>query len=165
MLRYVLVIPVVALLVGADKPTGDVKNERKMFQGEWVPVSLEINGERVAREAFQSTQITFKGQSVTRKSKDQTVRATFTIDPSKNPKWFDATAVHEGREVKSVGIYKFERGRLTLCTRYNAAGKRPTEFSSKGGTKESQIVVVVLERPEVLKKRSPSSSRLGDKSK
>jgi uncharacterized protein (TIGR03067 family) len=153
MRRYALVIPVVVLLTGADRPTGDVKEELKKFQGTWVPVSLEINGKQAPRQDLKSFRITFEGRNITRRSKDGTVHATFAIDPSKDPKWFDATAVQDGKKAKAVGIYKFDRGRLTLCSRHNAAeGQRPTEFSTKGGTKESPLVLGVLKRPEVLKK-------------
>jgi uncharacterized protein (TIGR03067 family) len=147
MRRYVLVLPVVALLLAADKPTADMKKELKKFQGTWIPVSVEANGKPVPREDLKDLRITFKGQRVTRKIKDDTAHATFSVDPSPNPKWFDATGVREGKEVSIAGIYKFDRGRLTLCIRYNPVQqKRPTEFSTKAGTKESPLIMVVLKK-------------------
>ena len=132
---------------GADRPTGDVKKELEKFQGTWGPVSVEANGEPVPREDLKGPRITFKGQNVTRRYKGETAHGTFTIDPSKDPKWFNATGTQGGKEVKVVGIYKFDRGRLTVCIRYNAADrKRPTEFSTKGGTKESPVVLMVLKK-------------------
>jgi uncharacterized protein (TIGR03067 family) len=86
--------------------------------------------------------------TVTRQTKDKTVKATFQVDPSKEPKQFDAKGEEDGKEAKALGIYKFEDGKLTICS-VRGRGKelkRPKKFSTEGGTKEAAVILVVLKK-------------------
>jgi uncharacterized protein (TIGR03067 family) len=144
MQKYVLAIPMVVLLLGADQANKGSKKELKKFQGTWVAVSLEVNGTG-AKEGAKDFKATIKGNQITIKQGQKSGKATFTIDPSKNPKWLDATAKQGAEEVKSLGIYKFDGDKLTVVYAHGDA-KRPKKFSSKGGTKEAPVFMVVYKK-------------------
>jgi uncharacterized protein (TIGR03067 family) len=148
MRKFVLALPVVFLLLAAEEGKKDTKGELKKFEGTWVPVSVEINGNKVPDETVKEIQLTFKGNSVTRKIKDKTAKATFKVDPSKDPKWFDGKGEVEEKEVYVKGVYKFEDGRLTICVARGSSKelKRPKKFSTEGGTQEAPLILVVLKK-------------------
>jgi uncharacterized protein (TIGR03067 family) len=57
--------------------------------------------------------------------------ARLTIDPTKNPKWFDfiwARGSHNGQMV--LGIYKFEGDKLVIATSDFDVENRPTRFTT-----------------------------------
>jgi uncharacterized protein (TIGR03067 family) len=144
MRRCVVLVLAAGLLIGADKKE-DAKKDQKMFQGSWVPVSVEVNGEEVPKEQLKDVLVTVKGNKVTFKEGDKTSEATFTLDPTKKPKQINGTAKEKDKEVKTIGIYEFDSGKLKICYTLEG-GKRPTEFTSKGGTKEKPVFLAVYKR-------------------
>ena len=148
MKKCILVFPVVFLLLAAEQGKKDAKAELKKFEGTWIPVSGKINGNKLPEDALKELKLTFKGNTVTRQTNDKTVKAIFQVDPNKEPKQFDAKGEEDGKEAKALGIYKFEDGKLTICS-VRGRGKelkRPKEFSTKGGTKEAAVILVVLKK-------------------
>ncbi len=148
MRKFVLALPVVFLLLAAEEGKKDAKKELKKFEGTWVPVSAEVNGNKLPEDALKELKLTFKGNTVTRQYKGMTVKATFKVDPSKDPKQFDAKGEEDGKEVKALGIYKFDGDRLTVCS-VRGRGKelkRPKEFSTEGGTEKAAVILVVLKK-------------------
>lgn len=145
-MRAVLfVIPAVGLLLGAEQPSAEAKKELQKFEGTWTMVSLELNGRPAPDEAVKAIRATIKGDKVTIHEGEKTNQATISVDSGKNPKWLDAVGKEHGKEVRTIGIYKFNGDQLTIC--YTKAGsKRPTEFSSKGGTQTDPIVLAVYKR-------------------
>jgi uncharacterized protein (TIGR03067 family) len=137
----------VGLLVAADNPKGGVKKELKKFQGKWVLVSMEFNGKAAPAEAVKKVRLTVKGNKVTIHEGEKETKATFKLNPAKDPKWLDATATVNGKEEKTLGIYKFDGGKLTVCYSH-VTGNRPKEFSSEGGTKEKPLILAVYQRPK-----------------
>jgi uncharacterized protein (TIGR03067 family) len=143
---------VVGLLVGADEPTKKdkeilAKEELKKFQGEWVPVAMEVNGKPAPEQALKGLRVTLKGNRATFQQRDKTSQGTFTIDPTTRPKQIGATGQEGGREVKTIGIYEFDGDKLRIC--YTpVGGPRPTEFSSKRGTEKQPIFLDVLQRAQ-----------------
>jgi uncharacterized protein (TIGR03067 family) len=141
----VVLVLAVGLLVGADKKD-EVKKELKKFQGEWVPVSMEINGQAMIEAELKGMKLTVKGNKATFQVGGETFEGTFTLDPTKKPKQIDGKAKGtQGKDVKTVGIYEFDGDKLKICDTW-AAGKRPTKFSTKGGTPKNTIVLVVYKR-------------------
>jgi len=55
--------------------------------------------------------------------------ASFKLDPSKKPAQIDLTPSKEKDKLR-LGIYKFEKGELTLCIARE--GDRPVDFDGKG---------------------------------
>ena len=148
MKKCILAVPVVFLLLAAEEGKKDANKELKKFAGTCVIVSGEINGNKVPDDWVNKTPQTFKGNSVARKFKDKTVKATFQVDPSKDPKWFDGKGEVEEKEVHLRGIYKFEDGQLTICVArcIGKELKRPKEFSTEGGTKKTFLILIVLKK-------------------
>jgi uncharacterized protein (TIGR03067 family) len=145
----VLVVGVLAAVevAAAADEKADVKEELKKFEGTWVRVSAETNGKEAPKEVLKGITMTFAGDKFTIKVADteRVIAGTFRIDPSKDPKEYDATASLAGRERTTVGIYQFDGDRLKVCYTPEG-GKRPKEFSSKGGTEDHPVYLEVYKR-------------------
>ncbi len=145
MKKIVLALPVVFLLLAAEQGQKDAKSELKKLAGTWIPVSMELNGKKAPAEGMKGLKVIIGGNTLTVQQNQDKVKATFKIDPGKKPKWLDSTAKAKGRELKTIGIYKFEDGKLTICFTL-AGGKRPTKFSSAVGTKQAPIFLDVYRK-------------------
>lgn len=111
------------------------QRERDALKGEWVavklygPNGLTVSGDELAKHAGKWD---FGGDGTAVLSSMDfaggPVKYTFTIDGSKSPKTIDLTMKDRG--LKQFGIYKIEKGTLTLCWAEPgaAADNRPTEF-------------------------------------
>jgi uncharacterized protein (TIGR03067 family) len=149
MKRCVVLVLAAGLLVAGDKKE-DAKKDLKKFQGQWVAVSVELNGKAVPDEAVKSVKVTVKGNKVTIKEGDMTSEGKFTLDPTKKPKQIDGTAKEGDKEVKTIGIYEFDGDKVKIC--YALAGKeRPKEFSTKAGTQQSPLILTVYKRAKKAK--------------
>jgi uncharacterized protein (TIGR03067 family) len=123
------------LALAADEKKDDAKDELKKFDGTWVLVSSEKDGEKAPEEALKKVmpKAVSKDGTVTFFSdgKEQG-QATFTVDPTKKPKTMDATmTTGPDKGKKSLGIYEMEGDTLKIC--YNEK-ERPKEFSAKKGS-------------------------------
>jgi uncharacterized protein (TIGR03067 family) len=145
MRRFILAALVVGLVVGADRKD-DAKKELMKFQGEWVPVSVELNGTALTEAGVKDVRVIVKGDKLTIKERDKTSEGSFALDPTKKPKHIDGTGKDsQGKEHKTIGIHEFDGDKLKLCYTL-AGGERPKEFSSKGGTQKNPIMLVVYQR-------------------
>jgi uncharacterized protein (TIGR03067 family) len=111
-----------------------VKKDLELLQGTWHCVGLEMNGQRIEgqdyRDRYGPNPITIKGNKLSVGMKKPIV-CTFTLDPTKSPKWIDSTRQPDG--LKLFGIYELKEGRLML---FKDGGKRPTAFRTKAGKNE-----------------------------
>jgi len=123
--RVVLPLAVV-LLIAADEPAKDAKKELDKLQGEWTMVSMETRGTKAPDEVVKNFTLTIKGDQWTVTGGN---KATFKIDPSKNPKAIHLTFKAGDTEVVSRGIYKLDGDTLTLC-RTQGDRERPKEFKT-----------------------------------
>src|SRR5262249_45781648 len=125
----VLLVAGAALALAADEKKDDAKDELKKFEGTWVLVSSEQNGEKAPEEALKKARpkATAKGDKVTLFAEDKEVmQLTFTVDPTKKPKTIDSTATTgPDKGKKSLGIYEFDGDTLKIC--YNEK-ERPKDF-------------------------------------
>jgi uncharacterized protein (TIGR03067 family) len=140
------VLATVELATAADDKR-DAKKELKTFEGTWVRVSAETNGKEAPQDVVKGVTMTFAGDKFTYKRAEtgRVIEGTFRIDPSKNPKEYDATASPAGKELTTVGIYRIDGDRLKVCYTPEG-GKRPKEFSSKRGTDDHPVYLEVYER-------------------
>jgi uncharacterized protein (TIGR03067 family) len=135
-----LLAAVAGLLVGvgplaADEPEA-VKKARKELAGTWQAVSYALDGKKASAEDMKKIKLLIDvGGKATAQREGKTFLASTTrIDPATRPKSIDITfSEGEGKGKTSLGIYKIEGDRLTICRA--APGKaRPAEFSSSVGS-------------------------------
>jgi uncharacterized protein (TIGR03067 family) len=109
------------------KPGGDdlatLKGTWKLIQG--------IKDGREASDEDKKTEMTFDGTKLSIKDATGTISATFALDPTKNPKWFDLTI----NDVKRPGIYDLAADTLHICVAMK--GDRPTAFEAPDGSGRS----------------------------
>lgn len=140
------------LLGAAEDPKADGARHDKDLEGSWVVVSTLRDGEPGERQV--GDRFTFQDGQITIKTDEPDAReqvATYTVDPSQNPRWIDVrprpreSSDPADREPPVIqGIYKIEAGMLTICLGSRDA-KRPTAFASEPG---SRTILAVLKRPE-----------------
>lgn len=124
-----------------DAKDDEVKKEVEKLAGEWTMVSGEREGQPFPDEIVKTGKRVTKGNETTAEVGGQVVlKATFTVDPSKNPKTIDY-AVTEGqaKDQKIYGIYKFDGDKVTFC--FASPGTdRPTDFKTKEGDQRTMTV-------------------------
>src|SRR5260370_30815143 len=143
-------IVIVALLLGADTQKDDaVKTETKNLQGTWSVVSAEREGGKVSDDEIKKTTLVIKGDKLiarktenTPKPEEKIIEMSFTLDPTKNPKWIDVTYTDgERKGESSLGIYELKDDSLKICMSRRTT--RHSEFETKA---EAQRHMMVLKR-------------------
>ena len=134
----------IAGVFGQDTPKkGDAMNEEmKQLEGTWRAVAVEFGGKEMDRRDVSDYRLVFSGTECSIVSGKRVTRCTFTIAPSKSPKWIDVTPT--GDKVTWPGIYELKDGTLKVFLD-TTGGKRATGFQTKDGTQE---VIRTYERVE-----------------
>jgi uncharacterized protein (TIGR03067 family) len=132
--KKLLVVLTVGLLFGVATAGEDAKKALKKFEGTWSVVSVEKDGKKAPEGEISDVQCVFSGENLSFKKGDKTKEGTIKIDPSKKPAHIDIT--HDGKT--AMGIYSFTKDELKLCI---SETERPTEFTTKEGTKTTLIVL------------------------
>jgi RNA polymerase sigma factor (sigma-70 family) len=109
--------------------------DKDKIQGKWKITAAVLHGRPLPLEravAILGDTVEFKGDKVTLRTE-----STFTLDPSKSPKWIDMpTADGKG----FVGVYALDGDKLTLhCAVTGSA--RPTELEFKKGVNTTRLVL------------------------
>ncbi|HTU21362.1 MAG TPA: sigma-70 family RNA polymerase sigma factor [Gemmataceae bacterium] len=111
-----------------------VNKERKRLEGTWRVVAVELGGKQTDREEIgPNNLLVFSGSKMSAVigTKKRTIDCTFTIDPTKNPKWIDTTRISD--KVSWPGIYELKGDTLKV---FLGGGKRPTQLKTREGTLE-----------------------------
>ena len=116
---------------------GSVDAPEPGLEGDWTTKSFLRGGAELPKEKqFPDRLMTIKGDTFSEKRAGKVaVRGTLKIDPTKNPKWMDATFLEGGPGLNEtvLGIYRLEGDKLTVsCGK--VGDPRPTAFESKTGT-------------------------------
>ncbi|SIO19617.1 uncharacterized domain TIGR03067 protein [Singulisphaera sp. GP187] len=135
--------PVLVMMTGLLAAMGteaeDVEAETKKFQGVWVLVSTETDGQVVASESLKGRDVRmiFEDDRVIAKMGEKSLSlGTFKLDPSRTPRWYDRI-YSDGTPRR--GIYRLEGDSLTICLA--GLGKdRPPGFGTKQGDGLSLLV-------------------------
>ncbi len=106
----------------------------------WVKPSDADNKSKGAASGilFKGDSITFMGGGA-----KGTVKGTYSVDPSKNPKTMDITLEKDGKKVTTQAIYDLNDDTLRICHNLGkrAAAERPKEFVA-----DKQTVLGILKR-------------------
>jgi uncharacterized protein (TIGR03067 family) len=144
-LRCLLILGV-GLILAADAPKKEeAAKELEKFQGTWTLVAVEANGQKASEEDLKKGEVTLvvKDDKFTLKTAQGNFEGSLKLDPAKKPKAYDAKGTDPGGKTQeSVGIYKFDGDKLTVC--FALLGKeRPTEFKAEAG---SDAIMEVFKR-------------------
>lgn len=148
-LRFV-VSGILLATMGTGAPADDatdeaIKKERKLIEGTWRVVAIEIDGNK-STDAGVSKVIVVNGPDGTwslRVDGKEISKGTSMIDPSRHPRQIDFLATDgESKDSVFLGVYDLGEKTRTLC--FAPSGKaRPTELASTPG---SQHILVTFER-------------------
>jgi uncharacterized protein (TIGR03067 family) len=136
MKRLPFLLLVLAFASGAEGPNEDAAaKDLKRMEGDWVVVSMEVDGMKVPDEDAMAYFRSVKGDQYTvSRYRKVAGKGTIKLDVTKKPRAIDALPGGAGGEGKSLlGIYEFDGNKLKLCFARPGAA-RPTEFSSKEGS-------------------------------
>lgn len=125
------------LLLAADDKA-DAAKELKRFEGVWIMIAGEKDGEKLSDEHVKKSKITWKGEEVTvetpHQAKEPIKAKMFKLNPAKKPgemDWTRANGPDAGKPM--LAIYEFI-GDDQYRVIFAPAGKdRPKEFSTKAG--------------------------------
>jgi uncharacterized protein (TIGR03067 family) len=132
MKRLPCLLLIVALATAAEATKEDAAEDLKRMQGEWVVVSMEVDGMKVPDDDAMALFRSVKGDSYT-VSRYRRIRGkgTIRLDATKKPRAIDALPAGATDKAQSLlGIYEFEGNKLKLCFARPGMA-RPTEFRSK----------------------------------
>ncbi len=136
---HLLALIVIGLVVGTALSQDKAgKTDQDKIQGTWTFVSGERGGKPLPDDDVKDRKISFAGNKMKMKNKDQEREVTFKLNPDKKPKEIDVD--FDGQ--MGMGIYQLDGD--TLKVAHGELGDpRPTEFASKA---DSKVTLVVLKR-------------------
>jgi uncharacterized protein (TIGR03067 family) len=127
---------IAGLLIAADAKEDEAKKDMEKMQGTWLLVSGERDGKKFTDEEIKQAKLIVKGDTwrIPKSEVGTAQEGTFTLDPTKTPKWTDSmngTGPDKGKTWK--GIYELEGDTQKVCLA--PPGKdRPKEFATKAGS-------------------------------
>lgn len=136
------------------------EDPQKALQGEWVAEQIQHAGMKLPAKALAGI-YTFKGgvltTALTLRQGRVTERYTVKLDTTKSPWTFDQTR-SDGRFKGKVylGIYKVEKGKVTLCVDARAQNKRPSDFVS---SQSNGRLLVVLTKKGAKEQSEPKDAK------
>ncbi len=135
-----------------DRAADAAAKELQTLQGVWRVVGIETDRKKASPKDVEGMRWTFKGTRLlgTDPGEEPSDTGEVKLDPEKTPKHFDLIATDGNRKGKTVqGIYKLEKGRLTICFRDEKAAEkgRPTEFTADAGSGQALIILESLDNP------------------
>jgi uncharacterized protein (TIGR03067 family) len=133
-------------IVSADDAKDEaIKKDRKLIEGTWRIVALEVNGNKSSDEDAKKLSVVngSDGTWTILSEGKEVAKGTNSFDPTKKPKTIDFTITEGGGKGNvHLGIYELGEKARKLC--FAPPGKdRPTEFTSTPG---SEQILVTFER-------------------
>ena len=117
------------------------------LQGHWLTKSFLIDGGPLPEaKQYPDRVMTIKDGTFSEfRGGKVAVRGTIKLDPTKSPKWLDATFTEGGPTGETVlGIYQLDGDTLKVCVS-TPETERPAKFASTSGTK---LRLIVYERKQ-----------------
>jgi uncharacterized protein (TIGR03067 family) len=113
------------------------KTDKDKLQGKWKITEAVLHGRPLPLEravAILGDTVEFKGDKVTLRTE-----STFTLDPSKSPKWIDMSPAEKKGPV--VGVYALDGDKLTLHCAVPGTTPRPTGLEFTKGVNTTRLVL------------------------
>ncbi len=134
-LRFLMVLLATGLCVASFADDDAARNELKRHQGTWIATSSTFDGQKVPEDVVRSIKrIVTDDHVVWERNGKRFAGSTVALDPAKEPKTIDV--IPDGgrnRGERILGIYKLERGTLTICMAAPGSA-RPGEFKADKGS-------------------------------
>lgn len=134
-----------AIAGAEDAKDESIKKDRKLIEGTWRIVALEVNGNKSSDEDAKKLSVVNGPDGVWSLLSEgkEVAKGTNSFDPTKKPKTIDFTITEGGGKGNvHLGIYELGEKSRKLC--FAPTGKdRPTEFSSTPG---NEHILVTFER-------------------
>ena len=148
-MRSMFMYALVAGLVGATAAGAkDEKDALKELQGTYLIVGLEGKGLKITEEDLKKfgkeddRKVVIKGNQIIATQKGTDDPATIKLDPSKSPAHIDLTSMKDGKPEVDYGIYKYEKGILTICAGEKGEAKdRPKAFKA-----DDKLLIMKLQK-------------------
>jgi uncharacterized protein (TIGR03067 family) len=141
-MRITALLTLTIAMLAPSISQADEKSELKKLQGKYDIVTLKSGGKSAPPEVLKSKMHIENNQLIIVRiadGKEKKSPITAKLDDTKSPKHI--TLIRNGTP-RYEGIYKLEKGKLTIC--YNRTGKgRPTKFES---TEDTKTMLMVLKR-------------------
>ena len=141
-MRFLLSLMTLVFLVPATSQA-DEKAELKKLAGNYKGIGMKRRGENSVPTGLKFQLTVEKNQFIlifSFNGEERKIPMTVKINGSKTPKQIDF--LKKDGTVRSLGIYKLEGGKLTVCFK-KKTGERPKTFESKAGSKN---MVLIFER-------------------
>src|SRR6266853_1167343 len=106
------------------------KSDVDLLQGDWAPVEMVANGDKVSDDALADIKLKIKGNQYFLETKDSPSQGSFKLSESANPRAMDVTT-QAGDELPA--IYEISGDTFKACYAINGAA-RPTESKSSEGS-------------------------------
>jgi len=136
-----LLIALPLLLAAEDRP-------KPNHDGTWKPVTAQLGDMPFPPAVLQAMTLVLKGKDYTVTMGPTVDKGTVKFLPAAKVQAMDITGVEGPNKGKTIPtIVKLKGDRLTVC--YGMAGKRPTEFATKG---RADLFLVVYQRQKPDKK-------------
>ena len=138
-------IAVAAIATADDAKDEAIKKDRKLIEGTWRVVALEVDGNKSPDEDAKKIAVVNGPDGTWTLFSDgkEVGKGTNSFDPTKTPKTIDFTQTEgEGKGNSFLGVYELGANTRKLC--FAPPGKdRPREFISMPGTDH---ILVTFER-------------------
>ncbi len=140
------ILSVSFLLVAGDGSKDDpAKKDSEALQGTWMAVVLERNGQKAPERVVKNFKVVFKDDKMIVNPGSDNRTSTFSLDPSKKPKWMDNTPEQGPAKGKTLpAIYELDGDNLKICfDNEGVSDRRPSDFKT---TPRSGLALFVLKR-------------------
>ena len=125
---------------GANSPEDPNAQEKAKFVGTWTATDGEFQGVRMNAASLKGMDWTFATDKVSFTMLGQAMKATYSVQPTSNPKSFD----FKGPETAIQGIYELKGDTLKVCF---ASTERPATFATGGTTQDTIMMIFRRAKP------------------